>query len=111
MSVDTDPENIIAKAKKNFIPNRVDLMNDTKPLSPIISGKDESSTLFPRLTEMAGIKPLLPDNMGMLRELRRRNIPAFTNNDEITGNRLFNYRNQMDSTIDMINRLRRFKPL
>jgi hypothetical protein len=111
MSIDTDPENMIAKAKKNLIPNRVDMMNDSKPMFPVLSKKDEPSPLFPSLTEMAGLKPLLPDNMGMLRELRRRNIPAYTDNEEITGNRLFSYKNQMDTTIDIINRLRRFRPL
>lgn len=110
MSEIPDPENMILKHKRKLFTNRVDLMNDSKPMFPVLSKKDEPNPMFPRITEIMGIKPLLPDNLSIVNELRRKNIPAIANNDDITENRLFNYRNQMDSTIDIINKLRLFKP-
>ncbi len=98
MSADTDLETAIAKAKKNLFPSRIDAQPDPNPM-------------FPRLTEMAGITPLLPDHLELLSELRKRNIPIPPNNRETSSSRGFPKGILLDSAIDKVTRLRRFRPI
>lgn len=98
MSEDIDLETAIAKAKKNLLPNKIDALSDPNPM-------------FPRLTEMAGITPLLPDNLRILSELRKRNIPIYPNNGETSSSRVFPEGILLDSAIDKVTRLRRFRPI
>ncbi len=98
MSEDIDLETTIAKAKKNLFPGRIDAQPDPNPL-------------FPRLTEMAGITPLLPDHLGIISELRKRNIPIYPNNGKTSSSRVFPEGILLDSAIDKVTRLRRFRPI
>jgi hypothetical protein len=98
MSADNDLETAIAKAKKNLFPSRIETKSDQNPL-------------FPRLTEMAGITPLLPDNLELLSELRKRNIPLPPNTRETPSCRVFPKRILLDTAIDKVTRFRRFRPI
>ena len=98
MSANIDLETAIAKTKKNLFPSRINVPSDPNPL-------------IPRLTEMAGITPLLPDHLGILSELRKRNIPIYPNNGETSSSRVFPEGILLDSTIDKVTRLRYFRPI
>jgi hypothetical protein len=98
MSADNDLETAIAKAKKNLFPSRIDAQPDPNPL-------------FPRLTEMAGITPLLQDHLDLLCELRKSNIPISPNNGKISSSRGFPKGILLDSAIDKVIRLGRFRPI
>jgi len=74
---------------------------------PILTNKDDASKLIPRLSEMVGIKPLFPDALQLLNNLRKGQISSYPDYSELAAGRLFNYPIHMASTMDFMFKLRR----
>ena len=85
--------------------------DDSNLLFPLLSKREKITPLVPRLTEMAGIKPILPNSLGMMNNLRGRSIPGYSTYGELTANRLLQNPNQMNPSIDFLSRLKRTRLL